>query len=333
MVEKVILYTSYQSFHSQKVLIYLYEKGVEFETCVLDAENGENYTSWYLNINPRGELPTLEVEDKFISGSDEIIDYVKQKVLGRQSLKSTSSPGQELKLNSIQAKLLDVPVEQLIFGTAYFPQCRTSDVPPFNSESFRAKMIRYNETRCQTLRLISKENSGTPAEAILLAKAIEYTTKTRKYADQEEHQKILKQILSVLEEMENHLSKKFFNEDEQKYPFYMEFQLKGKALTDIDCLLAVILHQLEYLGYNTYITRWFALSRWWKIVQKRDSFQRSTKVPIFNIPVLKRKISEHRFKIITVLGLFAAFAFGYSYRSSRSYNQTMTRFIILEKLW
>ena len=331
MEEKPILYFSYQSFHSQKVLMYFYEKGVEFDSYVIDDENGEKFDSWYLRMNPRGELPTLEVEDKFISGSEEIIDYVEEKQFGRKSLIVKSVNHRESKINTIKEKLIAIPIEQLTIGTAYFPQYRTHDVPPFSSESFRSWMIQCNKTRCDRLRIVSKNNFGTPAEAILLAKAIEYTGKTRKYADEKEHQKILKQILSVLEEIENSLSKEFCNGKEPNYPV---MYLDGQTLTEVDCLLAVILHRVAWLGYNEYITKDKpVLSCWWKMMQKRESFQKSTKVPIFSIPVLKRKICEHKFKIITALGLIAAFAFGYSYRSHKCDNQTMKRFIILEKLW
>ena len=42
---------------------------------ILDDENGENYSPRYLKINPRGELPTLEIDDRFVSGSDEILRW------------------------------------------------------------------------------------------------------------------------------------------------------------------------------------------------------------------------------------------------------------------
>lgn len=331
MEDKPILYFSYQSLHSQKVLMYFYEKGVDFNSYVIDDENGENHCSWYLRINPRGELPTLEVDDKFISGSEEIIDYVEDKEFGRKSLifKSTKDP--ESKIDSIKKRLIAIPIEQLTIGTAYFPQYRTNDVPPFNSESFRSWMILYNKTRCERLRMASKTNSGTTAEAILLAKAFEYTGKTRKYADEEEYQKVLKQILSLLEEIESNLAIQFCKGKERNYPM---MYLDGQTLTVADCLLAVILHRIAWLGYSNYIIKDKPLlTSWWKLMQKRESFQKSTKISVFNIPVLKRKICEHKFKIITVLGLLAAFAFGYSYRSNKCDHPTIKRFIILEKLW
>lgn len=328
MENKPVLYICHQSFRSQKVLMNFYEKGIDFEIQVLDSENGENYSSSYLRLNPRGELPTLEIDDKFISGYDEIIDYVEEKGFGRKTLLSNAK---DFKLDSIKTKILDISIEQLIFGTAYFPQYRTHDVPPLNSETFRSRMIDYINTRSERLRLIAKKNSGTPAEAILLAKAIESTGNKKRYFDPDEHQKILTQVLTVLEEIENHLSNSFSKKEEKSSPI---MYLDGQQLTGIDCLLAIVLHQVEWLGYNDYITKEKpSLSRWWNMMKNRESFHKSTKNSIINISVLKRKIVENKFQIITVLGLFAAFALGYFYRTHTNETQKMTRFIILEKLW
>ena len=328
MKRKSVLYISNQSFNSQKVLMYFYEKGIDFEIFILDAEYGENYSSWYLRINPRGELPTLEIDDKFVFGSDEILDFVEEKGFGRKTLLSSAK---DFKLDSIKTKVLDISIEQLTFGTAYFPQYRTHNIPPLNSETFRSRMINYINNRSERLRLISKKNAGTPAEAILLAKAMENAVKAKRYFDPVEHQKVLTQVQTVLEEIENHLSNNFFNQEEKKFSIMF---LNGQNLTKVDCLLAIVLHQIERLGYNDYITKEKPmLSRWWNMMKNQESFKKSTKNPLINISVLKQKIVENKFTIITVLGLFAAFAFGYFYRTHRNETQTMTRFIILEKLW
>lgn len=54
----------------------LYEKNVQFEPLVLDITKGEQYSSWFLDINPRGEIPVLKVNNRIIPDSTRILDYL-----------------------------------------------------------------------------------------------------------------------------------------------------------------------------------------------------------------------------------------------------------------
>ena len=44
---------------SQKTRIFLTEKGVEWEPHPINLMTHENFTDWYLGINPRGLVPAL----------------------------------------------------------------------------------------------------------------------------------------------------------------------------------------------------------------------------------------------------------------------------------
>lgn len=54
----------------------LYEKNVDFEPIVIDITKGEQYSPWFLEINPRGEIPVLKVGDRIIPDSTRILDYL-----------------------------------------------------------------------------------------------------------------------------------------------------------------------------------------------------------------------------------------------------------------
>lgn len=54
----------------------LYEKNIEFEPYVIDITKGEQYSSWFLELNPRGEIPVLKVKDSVIPDSTRILDYL-----------------------------------------------------------------------------------------------------------------------------------------------------------------------------------------------------------------------------------------------------------------
>lgn len=54
----------------------LLEKRVPFKTHVVNIAKGEQYQPWFLEINPRGEVPVLKDGIKVIPDSARIIDYL-----------------------------------------------------------------------------------------------------------------------------------------------------------------------------------------------------------------------------------------------------------------
>lgn len=54
----------------------LYEKNIEFEPLIVDITKGEQYSSWFLELNPRGEIPVLKIHDEIIPDSTRIIDFL-----------------------------------------------------------------------------------------------------------------------------------------------------------------------------------------------------------------------------------------------------------------
>ena len=54
----------------------LNEKNLPFESHIVDIAKGEQYKEWFLQINPRGEVPVLQDTGKIIPDSSRIIDYL-----------------------------------------------------------------------------------------------------------------------------------------------------------------------------------------------------------------------------------------------------------------
>lgn len=54
----------------------LYEKNIKFEPLIVDITRGEQYSSWFLEINPRGEIPVLKVSTQIIPDSTRILDFL-----------------------------------------------------------------------------------------------------------------------------------------------------------------------------------------------------------------------------------------------------------------
>lgn len=54
----------------------LHEKNLPFEVHIVDLIKGAQYEPWFLQLNPRGEVPVLQDTGKIIPDSGRIIDYL-----------------------------------------------------------------------------------------------------------------------------------------------------------------------------------------------------------------------------------------------------------------
>uniref|UniRef100_A0A2C9L2H6 GST N-terminal domain-containing protein n=1 Tax=Biomphalaria glabrata TaxID=6526 RepID=A0A2C9L2H6_BIOGL len=72
------LYYWPSSFYSQKVLLALHEKKVNYKSRIVNLFEHEVNEPWFVRLNPNGQVPLLKLGDKFISQSDSIIDAVDQ---------------------------------------------------------------------------------------------------------------------------------------------------------------------------------------------------------------------------------------------------------------
>jgi glutathione S-transferase len=61
---------------SQKLRIFLNLKGIEWEPHPIDLSKNENFTEWFLGINPRGLLPVLVHDGAVHIESNDIITYL-----------------------------------------------------------------------------------------------------------------------------------------------------------------------------------------------------------------------------------------------------------------
>lgn len=78
----VILYHGRASTCSKKVRLSLYEKGIAFESRLLDLQKFEQHRPDYLTINPKGVVPTLVHDGRAIVESSIIIQYVDEAFAG-----------------------------------------------------------------------------------------------------------------------------------------------------------------------------------------------------------------------------------------------------------
>ena len=147
-----------------------------------------------------------------------------------------------------------------------------------------------------------------------------------KYSIEDEHKKVLRQFQSILDAIEDQLLYNCISisvkvqmlEEEDKHLFTY---INGKTFSVIDCVLSVVLLQLDELGYSdVMLLERPALSYWWRNAKERKSFVKCTSKPTLNFQLLKRRMYRHRFIITAALGLSAVFVFSYAY-TKRAYIQ------------
>ena len=64
---------------SQKLRIYLNYKKIKWQSHSVNIATGQNYSNWFLGINPRGLLPVLVDDGRVIIESNDIIQYLENK--------------------------------------------------------------------------------------------------------------------------------------------------------------------------------------------------------------------------------------------------------------
>jgi glutathione S-transferase len=73
----LVLHHAWRSSASRRVRLCLAEKGLEFESHVVDMMNMEHHSPEYLKINPNGVIPTLILEDgRSLHESGTICEYL-----------------------------------------------------------------------------------------------------------------------------------------------------------------------------------------------------------------------------------------------------------------
>ncbi|WP_423454020.1 glutathione S-transferase family protein [Ottowia sp. VDI28] len=73
-----VLYDNFASVAAQKVRLTLAEKGMQWQSVEINLRNGEVMRPDYLELNPRGVVPTLVHDGQVITESNVIIEYLEE---------------------------------------------------------------------------------------------------------------------------------------------------------------------------------------------------------------------------------------------------------------
>jgi tetrachloro-p-hydroquinone reductive dehalogenase len=119
-MDKVKLYHYPLSFRSQIARLVLTECGIPWEGQVVDiGPLHENFRPWYMRINPKGTVPTLEHEGRFVVETIDIIRYVNQNLHGKSLV--PDDPQAALVMDYWVHQQDGFPERELTYGTARGP--------------------------------------------------------------------------------------------------------------------------------------------------------------------------------------------------------------------
>ena len=280
---KPILYYFYTSYYSQKVLMLLKESGLDYDGRIVNMQGQETQSSWFLEMNPKGEVPVLKVGEKIVNGSDNIMNYLEEEKLGTKSLFPKDSSSAK-KHQYWVSKLETLPIAPLSYGIAYNPHLRKVQKGPIKG-ILLSKMRNFMDNRSSNLRKKAAENSGTLAESVLLTKAAKHDQEYHLFSSEVEYKRMLKELTDMLDEIEVEL----ISQSDKKWLF-------GDMFTAADCILAVSLNRLHWIGHEDYVIneKRPQITRYWNDLQSRESFVESTTFPSLTLYMLKDTIRKNK---------------------------------------
>ncbi|XP_071451722.1 ganglioside-induced differentiation-associated protein 1 [Hetaerina americana] len=262
----LLLYYYHYSFYSQKVLMALHEKKLEFKSHTVMIRKGEQYQPWFLQINPRGEVPVLKDGVKIIPDSSRIIDYLEDNFSNgnsRRLIPLDQGPGIKQKVLHFRNILDQLPTDVITLGSFYNPDFCQNPKPPF-IKPVRKLMMAADQNSCQNLKKCAEKNPEH--KEILVQKAEVHERRHNIVTSKEEYSKVIDLVNSVLMEVETELG----SHDQEKSDWW----LCCDQFTVADISLAVLLDRLKCLGleHRFWVPHRPHLGKYFSKVQERDSF-------------------------------------------------------------
>ncbi|XP_055847054.1 ganglioside-induced differentiation-associated protein 1 [Episyrphus balteatus] len=242
LTEGLVLYFHPKNFHSQKILFILYEKNIKFTPYVLDLAHGEQYSSWFLSKNPKGDVPVLEDNGLVVPSSQSIINYLEGKFKGanyppliptdKKSIEYTKSVSYE----EILSKL---PVGALSLGSFIHKDLKLNPKPPFTG-AIRQSCIENNDKVYEMLKKSVNESSDYQKSTLKDKLNLQQRRKELIYC-RVEFQRVLDKFEIVLKQFEKELEEG----PEKDWLLSSEFY-------SVDVSFGLLLERLDTLGFEDY---------------------------------------------------------------------------------
>ncbi|KAH8349722.1 hypothetical protein KR084_004794 [Drosophila pseudotakahashii] len=263
--DKPVLFFHPYNFHAQKVLMVFYEKKIDFFPYVVDLCNGEQYSDWFLNLNPKGDVPVLQDGAFVIPNSTHIINYVESKFRGAHcSLKPAHNSKEFDQMLTLEQAIAKLPVGTLSLGSFIHDDLKLVPKAPFIGP-VRQSCLKNNEKVLDLLRHSVVDQSTNKAA---LQHKLDIQVRRHELASsREEFQKVLDAVRHFLLYVEQELSAQAPRSE----------WLTGDELTVADISLGLLLHRLYQLGFENHFWAFGKLPQveaYFLRFRQRESFHR-----------------------------------------------------------
>lgn len=277
----LLLHYHYYSYYSQKVLMALHEKNLSFEGNLVDITRGAQFEPWFLEINPRAEVPVLQDIGKIIPDSTRIIDYLEDNFSNGDTPRLIPiDQGSETRQKVLQYRQLidQVPAGIVTMGSIFHPEFVKNPKIPFLAPV--RKMLGNAESNSSTTLREHAEKNPKSRE-ILLQKADLQDKKHIQVTNKEEFSKIVDHLDNVLDKIEEELS----NQGEDKKNWW----LCTDRFTVADISLTILLERLNQLGFESRF--WTAgrrphIETYYQNAKLRDSYKKTIPSTCFQVKML-----------------------------------------------
>jgi tetrachloro-p-hydroquinone reductive dehalogenase len=229
---------------SMKVRLALEEKGLAWSGRVIDiVQKQEQLEPWYIKLNPKGVIPTLEVRNgttQIVTDSAEIIRHIASLSMGNALLPKSDDA------NLLVDKLITIAdnIDLQILSYARHPSMEKSE-----------KIL---NARINKALLMAEKHPELSSNYVV---CVERSEKSKTFRVDEAHIKGIEQ--NALESLA------FANEQLKDHSF-----LLGDTYTLADRPWTVVLSRLDLLGYSTWLDEktFPQLARYYLRMQKRRSY-------------------------------------------------------------
>ncbi|XP_034111016.1 ganglioside-induced differentiation-associated protein 1 isoform X1 [Drosophila albomicans] len=303
--DKLVLYFHPYNFYSQKVLLVLYEKNIEFTPYMIDLCNGEQYSNWFLNLNPKGDVPVLQDGILTIPNSQHIINYVETKYRGESHplLKPYNPNSFEAgKVTIFERELARLPIGALSLGSFIHDDLKLVPKAPFIGP-VRQALLKNNH---KIVELLRSQLSESIVQSAALNQKLNLQLRRRELvSSRADFQRVLDAVLDLLLKVEKQMEKD--NKDGW---------LIGDDFTLADVGFGILLQRLFQLGFENYYWAHGKLprvERYFMRFRQRASYLKL--IPNSNFEILKEmwSMTPTNYKVGATAGflgmaMFAAFA-------------------------
>lgn len=262
----LVLYHAYGSSYSQKALLALHEKKVNFKSKLVDLRDAENFKPWFMKLNPKGEVPVMKDDSKIISDSEKIIEYLDENYSAEQPRLMPQKGVEDFQKVQEMKKMLDkVPFPIITFGCVFYPELTSNPKMSLYEKKARTELF---DKRVEVIDQYAKKYPDFKND---------YMAKKEKFQEFAKNLKdisIVKKSLDDLEVTFDVVEKELASHTGDKESWW----LCSANFTVADILLLLVLHRLEHCGFSE---RFFSgdkrphVQLYYERVQQRDSFKKT----------------------------------------------------------